>query len=51
MFEGSLLKPRKHQKASTLKAIPIVGLGASADGLEALETFLLHMPPKAGMPL
>jgi two-component system CheB/CheR fusion protein len=28
---------------------PIVGIGASAGGLEALERFLLHMPPDSGM--
>ena len=28
---------------------PIVGLGASAGGLEALETFFIHMPPDSGI--
>ena len=28
---------------------PIVGLGASAGGLEALEIFFSHMPPDSGM--
>ena len=28
---------------------PIVGLGASAGGLEALETFFSHMPPDSGI--
>jgi two-component system, chemotaxis family, CheB/CheR fusion protein len=28
---------------------PIIGLGASAGGLEALEQFLRHVPPKSGM--
>jgi len=28
---------------------PIVGMGASAGGLEALERFLLHLPPDSGM--
>ena len=27
----------------------IVAIGASAGGLEALETFFQHMPPDAGM--
>ena len=31
------------------KAFPIVGLGASAGGLEALEEFFKHMPPDGGM--
>ena len=28
---------------------PVVGIGASAGGLEALETFFAHMPPDAGI--
>ncbi len=43
------MKPKKPKKSSTLKAVPIVGLGASAGGLEALESFFLHMPPKTGL--
>ena len=31
------------------KGFPIVGLGASAGGLEALEEFFRRMPPDAGM--
>jgi two-component system CheB/CheR fusion protein len=31
------------------KAYPVVGIGASAGGLEALETFFSHMPPDSGM--
>jgi two-component system, chemotaxis family, CheB/CheR fusion protein len=31
------------------KAIPIVGIGASAGGLEALELFLRHVPDNSGM--
>lgn len=30
-------------------SFPIVGIGASAGGLEALETFFAHMPPDSGM--
>jgi two-component system CheB/CheR fusion protein len=30
-------------------AFPIVGIGASAGGLEALEQFLRHVPPQSGM--
>ena len=32
-----------------LQAFPVVGIGASAGGLEALELFLSHVPPKSGM--
>lgn len=31
------------------KLFPIVGIGASAGGLEALEQFLSHVPPHSGM--
>jgi two-component system, chemotaxis family, CheB/CheR fusion protein len=30
-------------------SVPIVGIGASAGGLEALETFYTHMPPDSGI--
>ena len=29
--------------------VPIVGIGASAGGLEALEQFFHHVPPKSGL--
>jgi two-component system CheB/CheR fusion protein len=32
-----------------MKNFPIVGIGASAGGLEALEAFMAHMPPETGM--
>jgi two-component system CheB/CheR fusion protein len=34
---------------STSKPFPIVGIGASAGGLEALEELLNHLPPNTGM--
>jgi two-component system CheB/CheR fusion protein len=37
------IKPKKTND------FPIVGLGASAGGLEALETFFTHMPPDSGI--
>ncbi len=47
------------QKVSPLKTvdivkersllIPVIGIGASADGLEALELFLKNVPPSSGM--
>ncbi len=39
------------QKAPDLKSVkvPIVGIGASAGGLEALEQFLKNVPEKSGM--
>ncbi len=38
-------------KASVSKAatFPVVGIGASAGGLEALEQFFVNMPPNSGM--
>ena len=35
--------------ASADGGFPIVGIGASAGGLEALEQFLRHVPPQSGM--
>ncbi len=34
---------------ATRAAFPILGIGASAGGLTALEQFLSHVPPKCGM--
>jgi two-component system CheB/CheR fusion protein len=42
---ASELKPVPPAKAG----FPIVGIGASAGGLEALEQFLSHVPEKSGM--
>jgi two-component system CheB/CheR fusion protein len=54
-------KPRKETKNNAAspetpdangpakKSFPIVGIGASAGGLEALETFFDHLPPAPGM--
>ena len=36
-------------KESASLAFPIVGVGASAGGLEALEEFLRHVPDKSGL--
>jgi two-component system CheB/CheR fusion protein len=41
-------KPTK-QKTSTSLSFPIVGIGASAGGLEALEQFFTNMPKECGM--
>ncbi|MBF8258875.1 MAG: MCP methyltransferase/methylesterase, CheR/CheB with PAS/PAC sensor, partial [Actinobacteria bacterium] len=30
-------------------SFPVVGIGASAGGLEALEQFLKNVPPRSGM--
>ncbi|MBL8488857.1 MAG: chemotaxis protein CheB, partial [Rhodocyclaceae bacterium] len=35
--------------ASTPRPFPIVAIGASAGGLEALEQFFRHVPPDSGM--
>ena len=37
------------RSGSGIETFPIVGIGASAGGLEALEAFLRHLPPKCGM--
>ena len=43
---------KKRQPATgkvTQTTFPIVGIGASAGGLEALEQFLTHVPENSGM--
>ena len=35
--------------AQVSSSFPIVGIGASAGGLEALELFLRHLPEKSGL--
>jgi two-component system, chemotaxis family, CheB/CheR fusion protein len=37
------------EEAKTVSEFPVVGIGASAGGLEALELFFTHMPPEAGI--
>lgn len=37
------------QKGKEAKAFPVVGMGASAGGLEAFELFFTNMPPETGM--
>jgi two-component system CheB/CheR fusion protein len=39
----------KGEIVSTNKQFPIIGIGASAGGLEALESFITHVPPDCGM--
>ena len=41
--------PPNPQPARAQSAFPIVGIGASAGGLEALEQFLGHVPAGSGM--
>jgi two-component system CheB/CheR fusion protein len=45
--EGSAASPRLTEAGHNV--FPIVGLGASAGGLEALQVFFDHMPPDSGM--
>jgi two-component system CheB/CheR fusion protein len=44
----TILKPKKRQVSTSLN-FPIVGMGASAGGLEALEQFFVNMPNDSGM--
>jgi two-component system, chemotaxis family, CheB/CheR fusion protein len=45
---ASSKKPTQY-KSSESDSFTIVGMGASAGGLEALEKFFTHMPPDSGM--
>jgi two-component system CheB/CheR fusion protein len=49
--EAQSLKSDPNESASRPETLhfPIVGIGASAGGLEALEQFLRHVPPGCGM--
>ncbi len=42
-------EPRSAKDESGEPAFPIVGIGASAGGLEAFEKFFANMPPNSGM--
>ena len=46
---ASANKPNVSQKVERKKAFPIVGLGASAGGLEALKAFFSEVPENSGM--
>lgn len=41
--------PHRHEQNSSFRSCPVVGIGASAGGLEALQTFMAHAPPDGGM--
>jgi two-component system CheB/CheR fusion protein len=43
------MKKKSFEKNIESKAFPIVGVGASAGGLEAFEQFFRKMPPDSGM--
>jgi chemotaxis methyl-accepting protein methylase len=43
------LDPLAERENRPVGSFPIVGLGASAGGLEALEQFLRHVPPQSGL--
>lgn len=42
-------KSKKTEKVAAIKDIPIIGVGASAGGLEALENFFSNVPEDSGM--
>ena len=50
---SGVCKTKKHEAALPMKAaencFPIVGIGASAGGLEALEIFLKNVPVRCGI--
>jgi len=42
-------EPHRPRQRNPPDAPPIVGLGASAGGLQALEQFLAHVPARSGL--
>ncbi len=40
---------RKNEMSTVSRRFPVVGIGASAGGLIALEQFLSHVPANSGM--
>ncbi|KAB2834179.1 MAG: hypothetical protein F9K48_06815 [Candidatus Brocadia sp.] len=44
IYKRKKVKPTKSKAKEPLKSFPIVGIGASAGGLEAIEGFFTHMP-------
>ena len=47
---GKLMKKEKVASSPAVTpSFPIVGIGASAGGLEAFDLFFTHMPPDTGM--
>src|SRR4051812_21811243 len=42
-------KARREPEREPARWLPVVGIGASAGGLEALEAFLRHVPPASGI--
>lgn len=46
---GNKPLPRKAARDASSGGFPIVGIGASAGGLEAIEQFLKHVPKDSGM--
>jgi two-component system CheB/CheR fusion protein len=47
--ETSADEPAAEASGNERHAVPIVGIGASAGGLEALESFFRHVPDKSGL--
>ena len=45
----SIISSKAKERDSDTNSFPIVGIGASAGGLEALEQFLGNVPEKSGM--
>ncbi len=47
--EASSVQPGAEPRPAARRILPIVGIGASAGGLEALEEFLKHVPARSGL--
>ncbi|MEN6587897.1 MAG: chemotaxis protein CheB [Sulfuricella sp.] len=49
MTSKKAAKSGKDERNSAVAVCPVVGIGASAGGLEAFEQFFRHVPPECGM--
>ncbi len=47
--EAASVQPGAEPRPAARRVLPIVGIGASAGGLEALEEFLQHVPARSGL--
>jgi two-component system CheB/CheR fusion protein len=47
-IQKTIISPQENASVPPKKLFPIIGIGASAGGLEALEQFLSNVPENSG---